>query len=65
VQAGRKLVLEQVARIDVHEDRLLIRLKSVDGEEASGRRQSNLNLLAEDAIPESEADSFPTRRPQK
>jgi hypothetical protein len=31
----RKLVIERSARIDVHEDRLVIRLKSVDGEEAS------------------------------
>src|SRR4051794_37106005 len=31
----RKLVLERGARVDVHEDRLVIRLKSEDGEEAS------------------------------
>src|SRR4030088_1284666 len=30
----RKLVIERGARIDVHQDRLVIRLKSVDGEEA-------------------------------
>src|SRR4051794_27769265 len=30
-----KIVTERAARIDVHEDRLIIRLKSVDGEEAS------------------------------
>ncbi len=32
--AEGKVVIERVARIDVHEDRLVIRLKSVDGEEA-------------------------------
>src|SRR3977135_993462 len=31
----RKVVLEQVARIDVHEDRLAVRLKSADDEEIS------------------------------
>jgi site-specific DNA recombinase len=38
----RKIVIEQVARIDVHEDRLVIRLKSVDGEEASDAADENL-----------------------
>ncbi|MGB8093398.1 MAG: recombinase family protein [Pseudolabrys sp.] len=32
---GRKAILEQVARIDVHEDRLAIRLKSADDEETA------------------------------
>src|SRR3982075_1227081 len=38
----RKLVIERGARIDVHEDRLVIRLKSVDGEEASEAADENL-----------------------
>jgi site-specific DNA recombinase len=38
----RKLVIERGARIDVHEDRLVIRLNSVDGEEASGAENENL-----------------------
>jgi len=63
----RKIVIEQVARIDVHGDRLVIRLKSVGGEEASdaGRRESNLNPLAKAAIQEIQADSCPARRLQK
>ena len=31
----RKTILEQVARIDAHEDRLIVRLKSADAEDAS------------------------------
>jgi hypothetical protein len=38
----RKLVIERGARIDVYEDRLVIRLKSVDGEEASEVADENL-----------------------
>jgi site-specific DNA recombinase len=38
----RKLVIERSARIDVHEDRLVIRLKSADGEEASDAADENL-----------------------
>src|SRR4051794_25243296 len=38
----RKLVIERGARIDVHEDRLVIRLKSVGGEEASDAADENL-----------------------
>src|ERR1700710_1789175 len=38
----RKLVIERSARIDVHEDRLVIRLKSVGGEEASDAADENL-----------------------
>src|SRR6195952_4234486 len=34
IVGDRKLVIERGARIDVHEDRLVIRLKSVDDEEA-------------------------------
>src|SRR4030081_2736971 len=37
----RKLVIERGARIDVHEDRLVIRLKSVEGE-ASDVADENL-----------------------
>jgi DNA invertase Pin-like site-specific DNA recombinase len=33
--ADGKVITERAARIDVHEDRLVIRLKTVDGEEAS------------------------------
>src|SRR5260221_8415242 len=32
---GRKAILEQVARIDVHEDRLAIRLKPADDQETA------------------------------
>jgi hypothetical protein len=38
----RKLVIERAARIDVHEDRLVIRIKSVDGEEASDAADKKL-----------------------
>src|SRR5258707_1274656 len=38
----RKLIIEQVARIDVHRDRLVIRLTSVGGEEASDATDENL-----------------------
>jgi DNA invertase Pin-like site-specific DNA recombinase len=38
----RKLIIERGARIDVHEDRLVIRLKSVDGEEAADVAAENL-----------------------
>jgi site-specific DNA recombinase len=38
----RNLVMERSARIDVHEDRLVIRLKSADGEEASDAADKNL-----------------------
>jgi hypothetical protein len=38
----RKLVIERSARIDVHEDRLVIRLKSADEEEASDAADENL-----------------------
>jgi site-specific DNA recombinase len=38
----RKVVGEQAARIDVHEDRLVIHLKSVDGEEASEAADENV-----------------------
>lgn len=38
----RKLVIERGARIDVHEDRLVIRLKSADGEEASDAAKESL-----------------------
>jgi DNA invertase Pin-like site-specific DNA recombinase len=37
-----KVVSEQAARIDVREDRLVIRLKSVDGEEASRAADENV-----------------------
>jgi site-specific DNA recombinase len=42
----RKLVIERGARIDVHEDRLVIRLKSADGEEASDAADENLISIA-------------------
>jgi site-specific DNA recombinase len=42
----RKLVIERRARINVHEDRLVIRLKSVDGEEASDAPDENLISIA-------------------
>jgi len=38
----RKVILEQVARIDVHEDRLAIRLKSADDEETSDSADDHL-----------------------
>ena len=38
----RKAILEQVARIDVHEDRLAIRLKSADDEETSDAADGHL-----------------------
>jgi hypothetical protein len=38
----RKLVIERGARIDVHEGRLVIRLKSVDGEETSDAADDNV-----------------------
>src|SRR5712664_3879905 len=38
----RKVVLEQVARIDVHEDRLAIRLESADDEETSDAADDHL-----------------------
>jgi hypothetical protein len=38
----RKTVLELVARIDVHEDRLAVRLKSADAEEASDKADDHL-----------------------
>src|SRR6202140_13570 len=37
-----KAALEQVARIDVHEDRLAVRLKSADGEETSDAAEDGL-----------------------
>src|SRR6266436_6222515 len=39
---GRKAILEQVVRIDVHEDRLAIRLKSVDEEETADAADGHL-----------------------
>src|SRR5215218_8674511 len=39
---GRKAILEQVARIDVHEDRLAIRLKSADDEETADAADGHL-----------------------
>jgi hypothetical protein len=41
----RKVVLEHVARIDVHEDHLTIRLKSEDGEETPGSPNGRLLLI--------------------
>ena len=38
----RKVILEQVARIDVHEDRLTIRLKSADDEETADAADESL-----------------------
>jgi site-specific DNA recombinase len=38
----RKLAIERSARIDVHEDRLVIRLKSADSEEASDAAADNV-----------------------
>jgi hypothetical protein len=38
----RKLVIERSARIDVHVDRLILRLKCVDGEEASAAADENV-----------------------
>jgi site-specific DNA recombinase len=38
----RKLVIERGTRIDVHEDRLVIRLKSVGGEESSDAADDNV-----------------------
>ena len=38
----RKSILEQVARIDVHEDRLAIRLKSADGKEIANAADDHL-----------------------
>jgi site-specific DNA recombinase len=38
----RKLIIERVARIDVQKDRLVVRFKSVDGEEASDAADENL-----------------------
>jgi hypothetical protein len=38
----RKSILEQVARIDVHEDRLAIRLKSADGKEIADAADDHL-----------------------
>jgi DNA invertase Pin-like site-specific DNA recombinase len=38
----RKLIIERGARIDVHEDRLVIRIKSGGGEEASDTADENL-----------------------
>jgi DNA invertase Pin-like site-specific DNA recombinase len=40
--ADRRLVIERAARIDVHEDRLVIRLKPADGEEASDSAHENV-----------------------
>src|SRR5215207_2218205 len=39
---GRKAILEQVARIDVHENRLAIRLKSADDEETADAADGHL-----------------------
>src|ERR1700712_4396242 len=44
--ADRKLTIERGARIDVHEDRLVVRLKSADGEEASDAADENLISIA-------------------
>jgi len=62
-----KAALEHVVRIDVHKDRLAVRLRSVDdGETAErGRRPSTLNPVAEAAIQEIQADSDSARHPQK
>src|SRR2546426_4087433 len=65
---GRKAILEQVARIDVHEDRLAIRLKSADDEETADAADGHLlsipwqkppsrksrQILIPDGIPKSE-----------
>jgi site-specific DNA recombinase len=40
-----KLIIEQAARIDMYEDRLVIRLKSVDGEQASDAADENVFLV--------------------
>ena len=54
-----KAALEQVVRIDVHDDRLAVRLKSAD--DRRGRRLFTLNPVAEAAIQEIQADSYPAR----
>src|ERR1700704_1894936 len=65
---GRKAILEQVARIDVHENRLAIRLKSADDEETADAADGHLlsipwqkppskksrQILIPDGIPKSE-----------
>jgi DNA invertase Pin-like site-specific DNA recombinase len=42
----RKVILGQVARIDVHEDRLAIRLKSADDEETAGAADEHLRSIS-------------------
>jgi site-specific DNA recombinase len=65
---GRKAILEQVARIDVHEKRLAIRLKSADDEETADAADGHLlsipwqkppskksrQILIPDGVPKSE-----------
>ncbi len=61
----RKLVQDQIARIDVHEDRLAIRLKSADDEEVPTRPTTiTLNPMAEAAVQEIPADPSPAWRPR-
>jgi hypothetical protein len=56
-----KAAMEQVVRIDVHEDRLAVRLKSADDEETSDAADDYFDTVAEAAFQEIQADSYPAR----
>jgi site-specific DNA recombinase len=63
----RKALLEQIARVDAHEDRLSIRVKSADEEEISEAADGHFtfNPVAEAAVQEIQANPYSARRPQK
>ena len=63
----RQLVLEQVARVVVHDARLVIGLRAAEAEEASdsGGGSFALNSVAEAAVQEVPADPCPARHSQK
>ena len=54
---GRKAILEQVARIDVHEHRLAVRLKSADDEETADAADGHL-LSIQEEIPNSDDEQL-------
>jgi DNA invertase Pin-like site-specific DNA recombinase len=57
----RKVVLEQVARIDVYEDRLAIRLKSADDEETSDAADDHLLSIPWQKPPSRKSSRFLSR----
>jgi hypothetical protein len=60
------VLLEQVARVGVHEDRLSIRLKPAGDEQTSDAADDLLSIpWLKPPSRKSREDSYPARRPQK